>query len=133
MKFLSTIQLMKPVLLQSDEADSVDSLLLAVPVSVKTLKSPEVEFEHSFPGPYELKDPKLAQLAKKHALKILGRTTNHETIQRLRDPNLFIYLSDILDDLSLVALGSALASSHNTNKLPGNVIAALDLVRMVLT
>ena len=127
------VHLAKEVLLQSDGASVVDALLFAIPVPIKHLKMSTHEYEHSFPSFIELRNPTLSKLAKKHVLKILGTTSNSETMRRIKDPNLLLYLMGVLDNLSMKTLCSALRSGNYGNKLPGNIIAALELVKLVLS
>jgi hypothetical protein len=134
---LAQVQLSGEVLLQSKQSSVVDALLLAVPAPIQALTSTSTpDFEHSFPSPLELNDNRLQAIARKHVLKILGSSAAnqaHTIINRLRDPHLLVYLSNILDESSHAALCKALIAADTSHRLPGNVVAALDLVRMLLT
>ena len=101
---------------------------------------PLPEFEHSFPSEYEqTENPQIARLAKLHFAKILNTMTTTsssssllEVKARMRDPHFLQYLHKhtVLDKITKDSLGKCLVD--NSEKFPGLVKVALDMLKMTL-
>ena len=152
------VELDGEILIQSTEVTSVDPYLLAVPLPITTLKSiitkkiqkfkklkkgekdiKEVEnsddnileFEHSFPSEIEIhSNHETSRLAKLHFNRILASLSTDGTKERMRDPHLLLYISRILDLPTRDSLCRSLMDG--TNRFPGMVKVALDMVKMSL-
>lgn len=130
---ISKVHLSGSVLIQSQESQELDSVITAIPIAISTLQANDTpKFEHSFPTINELSNIETARQAKKHILKILGSSSSEETRNRLRDPHLLVYLENLMDDKTLEVLAHLLMDSDN-KKLPGYIVASLDILKMALT
>lgn len=138
---LSKLFLSKNVMLKHDETQSVDALLLAVPLPISSSISgkdkdsmQQVQFVHAFPTPSELlNDPKKLRMTRKGLSQIFGAMKDPNTKAKLRDPHLLMYLNSngILDPLTMKALGSALMSTSSSH-IPSSVAVVLDMIKQTL-
>ena len=156
------IELDGEVLIQSTEVTSVDPFLFAVPLPIQSLNNKSAKkaagdakrktiqptaktsagdrvtigtedegFEHSFPSECEMQNNEnTAKVAKLHFNQILLGISNPGTKSRMKDPHLLHYLSKMLDANTRDALCRSL--SDGTDRFPGLVKVALDMVKMSL-
>lgn len=156
------IELDGEVLIQSTEVTSVDPFLFAVPLPIQSLNAKSAKkatvdakrktlqptakigagdsvivsaedegFEHSFPSECEMQNNEnTAKVAKLHFNQILLGISNPGTKSRMKDPHLLHYISKILDANTRDALCRSL--SDGTDRFPGLVKVALDMVKMTL-
>lgn len=159
---LTTLSLDKPVLVQSDEKNSIDALLLAVPIPILPLQrgvssrrssssssstsqqSPPspLSLHHSFPTPKELEgDVLIAKKTKVLVQKILDQSKNRYT-EDLRslflDLHFLFYLRSFLDMNSIVTLSQYFSSCSTSgsvsfgSRLPAHITVLLDIFRTAL-
>eukprot|EP01041_Mallomonas_annulata_P013500 gene13500-28639_t len=142
----NNIVLNSPVLVQSDEATSIDPLLLAVPVAIRPLlqitstsgkstqskSSSPLELEHVFPTAEELTDAPTALRARSHLLRLIRQRGKGKALKTpLRDPHLLMHLASLMDKPSLFALCVAVGDLE-TEKLPSQLGIVLEMLEMTL-
>ena len=140
------------------ETKEIDPFLLAVPmpivaigtgsapprkskgiVTAKTASSPPwrpaplgVSFEHSFPSAIELQncDSPIAKKASRHVLQVLADAAQPKMVARLRDVQLLLHLSKMLDEDTMRALCAVLATPATA--LPRGVLTAMEMLKLSL-
>lgn len=140
------------------ETKEIDPFLLAVPmpivaigtgsasprkpkgiVTAKTASSPPwrpaplgVSFEHSFPSAIELQnsDSPIAKKASRHVLQVLADAAQPKMVARLRDVQLLLHLSKMLDEDTMRALCTVLATPATA--LPQGVLTAMEMLKLSL-
>jgi hypothetical protein len=139
------------------ETREIDPLLLAVPmpivaigtgsvaprkakggiVTAKTASSPPwrpaplgITFEHSFPSARELHEsPALLKRASRHVIEVLSKRP--PMVARLRDVQLLLHLSSILDGATMGAMCESLAAPASA-VLPQGVLMAMEMAKLSL-
>ena len=140
------------------ETKEIDPFLLAVPmpivaigtgsapprkskgiVTAKTASSPPwrpaplgISFEHSFPSAIELQnsDSPIAKKASRHVLQVLADAAQPKMVARLRDVQLLLHLSKMLDEATMRALCDVLATPATA--LPQGVLTAMEMLKLSL-
>ena len=157
-KVVEKIALSSPVLVSNgEEALEIDPYLLAVPmpivalgmgsaaprkpkgiVTAKTASSPPwrppalgIDFEHSFPSVFELRNPTELKRAGKHVLQVLGGATRPAMVARMRDVQLLLHFSKLLDPDTLRALCESLAKP--CERLPPAVLMAMEMAKLSMS
>ena len=150
--------LSSPVLVSNgEETQEIDPYLLAVPmpivalgmgsatprkpkgiVTAKTASSPPwrppalgIDFEHSFPSVFELRNPTELKRADKHVLQVLGGATRPAMVARMRDLQLLLHFSKLLDADTLRALCESLAKP--CERLPPAVLMAMEMAKLSMS
>lgn len=137
------IQLAGNVLLKNEETDKIDSYLFAVPIAISALnnnnnKTNSPIFDHTFPTPSELNNNTINSISKTFLTKLLKKVKFNtplaeDTVNRLRDVHLLLFLGSLIDKNSLeILLDSLSINSNNNNKeiiLPSSLAMVLNLVK----
>jgi len=106
-------------------------------VTAKTASSPPwrpaplgITFEHSFPSARELQEsPALLKRASRHVIEVLSKRP--PMVARLRDVQLLLHLSSILDGATMGAMCESLAAPASA-VLPQGVLMAMEMATLSL-